>query len=107
MAMKSILFRFPEELIARLDQHVARELAKKPGYKITRSDVVRNLLEVMLRQEAPGSPDGSIEPTEDDDDAPLTEADRKYWGLSPSKDSPSTTKRKKEPSRARRSRVKK
>lgn len=105
MALKPVLFRMPEELIARLDQHVARELAKKPGYKITRSDVVRNFLEVMLQREEAEQTKDPLD-SSDDDEEPVTEEDLIYWGLSSaSKKEPSPAKKK--PARTRRSRVKK
>ena len=106
MATKPVMFRFPEELIARLDQHVARELAKNPGYKITRSDVVRNFLEVMLREQDP-EPDDSRRDAVDDGDGSLTEEERAYWGLTSPEKPASPKKTKKKSSGARSSRVKK
>ena len=110
MATKPVMFRFPEELIARLDQHVARELAKNPGYKITRSDVVRNFLEIMLKEAEDTASEGTMEPDPDfnanDEDDGISEDDPAYWGISSeSEEAPSPAKKK--PSRTRRSRVKK
>lgn len=106
MAMKPILFRFPEELIARLDHHVAREATKNPGYKITRSDVVRNFLEVMLRQQDPDAAESRREATDDEDGA-LGEEELEHWGLTAPARSASAKKPKKRSSGTRRSRVKK
>ena len=113
MATKPVMFRFPEELIARLVQQVAREMKKNPGFRLTRSDVVRRFLEIMLKEEEDNASEGTMEPDpeweaddDDDDDDDISEDDPAYWGLG-SESEAAPTPAKKKPSRTRRSRVKK
>ncbi|MBI5493757.1 MAG: hypothetical protein HY904_01955 [Deltaproteobacteria bacterium] len=51
MATQQVGIRLPEELVARLDQHVERMRAAQPGLEVTRADAVRVLLTKALDAE--------------------------------------------------------
>lgn len=48
---RQVAFRFPAELVARIDAFAARIADQNPGLEITRADAVRVLLEKALRSE--------------------------------------------------------
>jgi hypothetical protein len=48
---RQVAFRFPEELVVRLDQYGKRLRAKQRGLDLTRADVVRMLLNQALDAE--------------------------------------------------------
>lgn len=43
-------FRMPTDLVKRIDAHAAKLEADRPGSRVTRSDAIRELLEIALRQ---------------------------------------------------------
>ncbi len=49
--MNVIPFRFPPELLDRLDAHTKRLEKRNPGVRITRADALRHLLIAALDQE--------------------------------------------------------
>ena len=50
MQMTQVAFRFPEDLIMRVDRHAERMRAAAPGVDINRADAVRSLLTLALDQ---------------------------------------------------------
>lgn len=47
---KQVAFRFPEDLVERIDKHVERMRAAAPGVNLGRADAVRSLLTLALDQ---------------------------------------------------------
>lgn len=45
---EQVAFRFPRELIERIDRHVERMAGAFPGLEISRADAVRSLLTAAL-----------------------------------------------------------
>lgn len=48
-ATTQVAFRFPDELLARLDRYVTERVAEQPGIRFTRADAVRSFVEMGLQ----------------------------------------------------------
>ena len=55
---QQVAFRFPPELLARLDAYVDRMRAQTPGLKATRADAARVLITKALDAEKVQAPKG-------------------------------------------------